>query len=257
LPANGHSADDFEPIAGRLAERHKVVALDWPGMGRSPAPEEPSAIVASSLADVVEDVVDGLGLRDLSLIGHSVGGFAAARLAIRRPEVVRALVLVDTGGFGDTGLVERIFCGIKGRPAVTRAIEARFARHHTGTRTPSARALVERIEASRQRPGYAEVVAAVWRSFVLPESSLRDHAGDIRAPTLVAWGADDPVIPLAVGRRVAESIAGAELVTFATGHSPFVDEPEAFVRAIMTFLDRADALAGARSGARPSATPPL
>ena len=99
LHATLHDRHDFDPILEALARRYRTIAVDWPGHGDSDpvdASIEPSAPL---FADVLEDVVDGLGLSQFVLIGNSVGGFAAARLAINRPQSVAGLVLVNTGGF--------------------------------------------------------------------------------------------------------------------------------------------------------------
>src|ERR1700722_8094834 len=99
LHATLHDRHDFDPIVETLAKRYRTIAVDWPGHGESDpidASIEPSAPL---FADVLEDVADGLGLSRAVLIGNSVGGFAAARLAINRPESVAGLVLVNAGGF--------------------------------------------------------------------------------------------------------------------------------------------------------------
>jgi pimeloyl-ACP methyl ester carboxylesterase len=220
LPANGHDARDFEAVRGRLGGE----AWDWPLLG--------AAASASAWADHVEARVCG----PVVLVGHSVGGFAAARLAIRRPELVRGLVLVDSGGFVEIDLAARAFCALKGVPAVTGALEGRFARYHTKGRNEHARAMFERIDEKRRDTAYAESVAAVWRSFARPESSLRADAGRIRCPTLVVWGTRDPVIPVEVGRAIAASVPGARLVELDTGHAPFVEDPERFLDATLPFL---------------------
>jgi pimeloyl-ACP methyl ester carboxylesterase len=241
LPANGHRADDFAPIATVLAQQHRVITLDWPGMGRSPAPPRPDEASAAGLADAVEDLFDALPLGRAVVLGHSVGGFAAARLAIRRPEAVAALVLVNSGGFARANLATRAFCWLKGQVRVTRAVEAHFARWHTGRRSEAARALVDAIEAARRRPGYAEVVAAVWRSFVRTDACLLDRAHEIRCPTLVAWGARDPVLPARIGRAVVRAIPHATWAPMATGHSPFVEDTATFLGHLAPFLQAARA----------------
>lgn len=236
LPANGHCADDFEEVAKRWVASYRVIAVDWPAMGFSLPPQNPASITAPSLADAVEDIVKALKLKRVSLLGHSVGGFCATRFAIRHPHLIHKLVLVDSGGFNHGGLLERWFCSAKGRVIVTRLIEGWFARYHTGTRTPSARELVERVNASRTKPGYSETVASIWRSFNLPESTLRAGAKQISCPTLILWGENDPVIPLSIAREMASLIPSASLVTFAARHSPFLDVPEEFATAVASFL---------------------
>lgn len=120
LHATLHDRHDFDPILETLARRYRTIAVDWPGHGDSDpvdATMEPSAPL---FADVLEDVVDDLGLTRAVLIGNSVGGFAAARLAINRPESVAGLVLVNTGGFVPLNPLSRTFCRILGTPAAFR-----------------------------------------------------------------------------------------------------------------------------------------
>src|ERR1700741_2188034 len=120
LHATLHDRHDFDPIIEALARRYRTIAVDWPGHGDSDpvgATVDPSAPL---FADVLEDVVDGLGLSRAVLIGNSVGGFAAARLAITRPEAVAGLILVNAGGFVPWNPLARSFCRVVGPPAVFR-----------------------------------------------------------------------------------------------------------------------------------------
>ncbi|WP_437980339.1 alpha/beta fold hydrolase [Sorangium sp. So ce117] len=236
LPANGRAAADFDAIRPRLAERHRTVALDWPAMGDSPAPERPRAMSASLLADALEDALDALDVGPAILVGHSVGGFAAARLASRAPDRVRALVLVNSGGFARVGPLERLFCAVKGLPAVTGALEGRFARFHTRCPNEHTARMLARVEAARRREGYAEAVGAVWRSFARPESDLRAAARAIRCETLLVWGARDPVIPRSAAIFAQRAIPGARLAWLDTGHTPFAEAPGRFLEAVEPFL---------------------
>lgn len=236
LPAGGRAAADFEPLRTRLAVRCRVIALDWPGMGESPAPERPGRLSASLLADAVDDVLAAIACGPAIVIGHSVGGFAAARLAARAPGRVRALVLVNAGGFIRLGRFERLFCAVRGIAWLTRATEARFARFHTRRLTVEAAAMIARVDEARRRPGFAEVVAAVWRSFARPESRVDGEAGAIQCDALLLWGARDPVIPVRAARAAVGAIARAQLTLLATGHTPFLEDPAGFAAALDPFL---------------------
>lgn len=122
VPAAGRAAADFDPIVPPLAERFRVASLDWPSTGASPTCTRPRDASAARFAMVLADVVRELG-EPAIVLGHSVGGFAAARLAIDHPELVHGLVLVDALGFVPFGRLARAFCALKGRPFVTRAVE--------------------------------------------------------------------------------------------------------------------------------------
>ncbi len=139
LHATLHDRHDFDPIAGPLSRDHRVIALDWPGHGESPAPVSNYQPTAASFADVLADVVAALSLQRVALIGNSVGGFAAARLAIADPQLVSRLVLVNSGGF-IASPVTNLYCRLLGTPG---SDETRPAALHSQ--------LYEGIQRQRQR----------------------------------------------------------------------------------------------------------
>jgi pimeloyl-ACP methyl ester carboxylesterase len=237
LPAGAHDRHDWDGVRPALAERFRTIALDWPGHGDSPMPAEPSRASAAGFADAVEDVVDALDLAPVALVGNSVGGFAAARLAIRRPEAVSALVLVDSGGFAGPTLRSRCFCAAMSRPWFLRAIYPWFATRYLHARDGAALRIREAAIDAARRPGTTEVLNGLWRSFSGPEHDLRASARRIIAPTLLVWGVHDPVVPPRIGRRAAATIPGAQLIVLDAGHVPFADRPEAFLAAVLPFLE--------------------
>ncbi len=236
VPAAGRAGADFDPMLPALQRRFRVATLDWPSTGASPAATSPRDATAASLAGALGEVVAALGDEPAIVLGHSLGGFAATRLAIDAPARVRALVLVDALGFIPFGPVQRAFCVVKGRTAVTRAVEGYLARAQTLRRNPDTARVFARVDAALARPDYAELTAAVWRSFPDPANDLRRAAAAIRCPTLVCWGWLDPVVPVRGGRTAAKVIPGAQLALFATGHTPFVEAPRQFLRTLERFL---------------------
>ena len=231
-----HDRRDWDSIRPELARRHRTVAVDLPAHGESPAPLPSWQPSAAGVADLVEDVVDGLNLGPTSVLGSSVGGFAAARLAIRRPEAVRALILVDHGGFGSYPFGVRLFCRAMGVPALLRLAYPGFARGYLRASSAHDREVLRVARQLRRRPERAEVVAGLWRSFPGPEHSLESRAAEITAPTLIVWGNRDPVIPISAGRRAAELIPGARFVSMDTGHLPFSSDPAGFLAHVLPFL---------------------
>jgi pimeloyl-ACP methyl ester carboxylesterase len=235
LPSGAHIRSDYDELRERLPAGLRTIAFDWPAHGDSLAPAGP--ITAMSFADAAEAAVERLAPEGAIVLGNSVGGFAAARLAVRRPELVTGLVIVDGGGFARRGLQLRLVCALMGRPRFLRAVYPGFSALYMRARTDAdRRARSASIATTRSDPGL-RAVAQLWRSFTSPEHDLRARAGSIAAPTLVVWGRRDPVIPLRNGRRIAAAIPGASLVVLDTGHVPYTTAPDAFADALVRFAE--------------------
>jgi pimeloyl-ACP methyl ester carboxylesterase len=243
LHATLHDRHDFDPLIERLARRYRVIAVDWPGHGQS-APTQ--GVTGPLLADVLDDVVDALRLTDVVIIGNSVGGSAAARLAITRPQLVAGLVLVNTGGFVPNNLVTKAVCRLIGTPAITRRVLPRLVRAYMRAQTPNDERIVDRVIARARTVAGVATAASLWRSFATPEYDLRGRARGIVAPTLIVWGDRDPTLSLRVGRATHRAIAGSVLKVLPTGHVVFSSDPDGFLSLLEPFLQRIDLTAHRR-----------
>src|ERR1700682_873291 len=150
LHAALHDRTDYAPVHDALVAGRRVLALDWPGHGESPTPDTP--LRAVQFSDVLKEFVESLDLRDLVLVGNSVGGYAACRLAIEHPERVAGLVLVNSGGFTPHSAVTRAFCAVMGRPAVVKAVFPLFVRAYMHAKTPMDKTIVDRVVAQAKSP---------------------------------------------------------------------------------------------------------
>jgi len=184
---------------------------------------------------VLEDVVAALDLPAAVFIGNSVGGFAAARLALTQPERAAGLVLVDTGGFLG-GPLTNAYCRLLGIPAVLRRVLPRFVRSYMHAQSGSDNAILRRVTERARTTDGVELAAALWRSFAAPEANLRPRADQISAPTLIVWGSKDAAIPLRFGRATHRAIPGSRLEVLPTGHVPFSSQPERFLDVVGPFL---------------------
>jgi pimeloyl-ACP methyl ester carboxylesterase len=239
LSANGHDSRDYAAVIPALSRHRRVIAVDWPGFGRTPAPQHPRDAGAAAFADELAGLVERLDLPAAHFIGNSLGGYAAARLAIKSPHRVRSLVLVSPGGFPALKAADRLFIGLKGNATVTRLFNRRFAASYLHIRTPATRQIIERAT-YRGDAARAAVDAAIWRSFRHPDFDLRPLADQIAAPTLVAWGRHDPVFGRRARAEVVRSLPRARTFTFDTGHVPFAEDPQAFLAEVEPFLDGAE-----------------
>jgi pimeloyl-ACP methyl ester carboxylesterase len=237
LPSGAHDHHDFDGLRDLLPQRFRTISLDWPAHGSSP----PGVGTASAMrfADLVEEVVQRLAPDGAVIAGNSVGGFSAARLAIRRPGLVKGLVLIDSGGFLGRPPHVRSFCLLMSRPRFLRAVYPSFSARYMRARTDAdRRARDTGVATTRSDPGL-KAVSELWRSFASPEHDLRREAVRITAPTLLLWGRRDPVIPYRVGVMLEREIPSARLVAFDSGHVPHTSDPDRVAREIVPFADAA------------------
>lgn len=236
LHGNAHDRHDWDAVIPAFGRELTVFAVDWPGCGESPPPADPRASTAFGLAALLPEIVAGLGAAPAILLGNSVGGFAAARLALTHPALVRALVLVDSGGFTAHNAASRLFCRVKGTELVSRLVAERFPRFYLRRRTPTVEAMLARSRAHARNGAGIAIDAAIWRSFTAPEHDLRAQVAAIRVPTLIVWGRHDPVLPLRDAEAARRALPHARSVVLDTGHVPFAEDPEGFLAAVLPFL---------------------
>ena len=248
LHATLHDRHDFDPVIDALARHGRVIAVDWPGHGES---DRADGITGPLLADVLEDVVESLGLDNVVLVGNSVGGSAASRLAITRPDAVAGLVLVNTGGFVPNNPFTRAFCRMMGTPTTARWVLPRFVPAYMKARTSADERIVRKAIARARTEDGVATAASLWRSFSTPEYDLRDRAYQITAPTLVVWGAKDPTLSLRIGKATHEAINGSQLAVLHTGHVAFSSDPEGFLGVVEPFLRRIEATGHVEAGTPP------
>ena len=170
------------------------------------------------------------------LIGNSVGGFGAARLAINRPQSVAGLVLVNTGGFVPLNPLSRTFCRVVGTPAVFRRAAPLFIRGYMKAKTESDLEIIGRATAAAKTQEGIRIGTGLWRSFATPGHDLRSRAAELSAPTLIVWGKKDIAIPLGAGHATHNSIRGSRFEILDTGHVAFSSDPDGFLAVADPFL---------------------
>jgi pimeloyl-ACP methyl ester carboxylesterase len=229
-----------------LAQRHRVIAVDLPGFGRSaPAGD---GIAIHGYSRILLGLLEALGLEQTILIGSSLGGWIAADLAMRAPGHVRALVLVDAGGVVPTAGERRKALAImdgaarlaRYAPRFRSAVASRrhlrsLALHYTFARPRGLAAdLVYMALPPQADPGFQAALQAAKRSW---SEAWCDALTEIACPTLIVWGESDALLPLRHGREYARRIVGSRLQVIAgTGHLPMLERPAEFNRAVLKFL---------------------
>ncbi|MEV7776959.1 alpha/beta hydrolase [Kitasatospora sp. NPDC088351] len=229
----------FAPVAGELAAGHRVVTVELPRHG-------PATVRRA--AQELADVVDRLDLRGAVLLGWSLGATVAYEYLDRfGAGRISALVSVEQsprltvgpgwphaafGGLDPAG-VERLRTTALTDPA---AFADSLVRGSFAAGTEPDEALVAELtaEALRWTP---EACATLFAD----AAGLDFRAGlaAVTVPTLLVHGARSRVYPTDVGRWLAGTVPGAELRVFAdSGHLPFVEQPDDFVRTVTDFIAR-------------------
>ena len=243
LSANPGESRDFAAVMPTLGLHYRVLALDWPGYGQSEMPVDAADWTVLRLAAVLREFVDALDLPPALLIGNSVGGNAAARLAAEVPGTVRGLVLVAPGGFTPHNLVTRAFCRLMGsRFALS---PRRWASLYLRQRTDTTGEMLARAAGPQSAPAVRAFNRALWRSFGSDDNDLRALAAGISAPVLLLFGEQDPAIPAGRdGRVAARCLPQARFVAMPCGHAPFAEQPARFLAEVLPFLASVTATAG-------------
>lgn len=237
----GSSLETWEPWAQVLSARYRVIRFDLPGCGLSEPDRTGDYTDARSLA-LVEELMDRLGVETAVLVGNSMGGRIAWRFAAAYPARTRRLVLISPDGFASPGLeygkapqVPALLHLMKYfLPKALMRMNLKAAYANPKRLTDS---MVDRYYDLLLAPGNRGAMLDRMRQIVLedPNPLLRR----IQAPTLVLWGEQDRLIPVANAADYMAALPDATLVSFANlGHVPQEEAPMESLRPLEEFLAR-------------------
>ena len=236
LSAVGHDAQDFSYLAERAGAHCEFICIEWPGHGESGKDHRP--VSASRYAELIEGVLSLLGIEFPIVLGNSIGGTVAMRYAARHR--VRALVICDSGGLVEISPTVRKFCRVMERFFAAGERDAWWYRlvfagyYRLVLQQKAARAQRKRIVANAHK--LAPLLRQAWASFGDPEADLRAVAASLDVPIWVAWSKHDRVIPLKACMDAIRGFKHYTLDTFDGGHTPFLEQPDAFAKKFLRFL---------------------
>ena len=246
LHGSNASLFTWEPWSKALSDRFRVVSVDLPGHGLTGAvPNHDYS--QKGMSEFVNEFVDKIGLSKFALGGNSMGGGVAAYYAETHPDRLTQLILVDAGGMpvkqGDhiplafklagQPWARPILLHITPRSLVTEGLNDAIVR-----KSVLDDAMVDkywdfaRMEGTREAT--AERFSMGWGS---DRNYIKDHIREITMPTLILWGEEDHLIPVAAGREFNEAIPHSKLIIYpATGHIPMEEVAAQSAADVRAFL---------------------
>lgn len=235
----GGRGTDWNPaFIGGMAPRFQMIRFDNRGTGRSDRPDE--AYSLDVMADEAIGILDALGRARAHVMGVSMGGMIAQLAALRHPDRVAHLALIATHAGGasvtpPTPAAMAVVVGDRSRPPADMVRESMTTITGPGFAARHPEAIDAIVANAVAQPTPPATFARQMQAIMTSDRSAR--LTDIRAPTLVIHGTDDPLVPYPNGERLAHEIPGARLITLpGCGHMPMWECPDALVHALSSFF---------------------
>jgi pimeloyl-ACP methyl ester carboxylesterase len=233
LHGMGSSAETWVSNIGPLSKQFHVYALDQIGFGHSDKPLMDYKI--ATYVDFLQEFMRVLAIPRGTIVGGSNGGWTAASFAIKHPEMVEKLVLVDATGLPPPTAPS----AVQSKPvdfsyaslAATRAALERF--FYNKQRVTDN--LVRRVFEGHLQTGDGYTIQRLLSNRTT--EYLDDNLRSIHPPTLIILGREDSIVPLSNAERFHASIAGSEMVIIdECGHVSWAEKPSEFNKAVLDFL---------------------
>ncbi len=245
LHGTASSLHTWEGWVKAMSPSWRVVRLDLPGFGLT-GPYPSGDYSPSATVDFLERFADAAGLKRFVIAGSSLGGQAAWRYALRRPDRISGLILIDATGYPQNlSTTSAVALQLAAMPIVSELMRwapiegmvdssLKDVYVDDSLVTPE---LVSRYSDLMRRPGNR--VALGDRARSAQPSTGWEQLRQLRVPTLIMWGAQDTWVPLSMGERFRQDIAGSELIIYPNlGHLPMEEDPVTTARDAMAFLRR-------------------
>lgn len=234
--------DNFDPrIVDGLASRHRVIAINYRGIGASGGS---APLTVDEMARDAIALIQALGFAQVDLLGFSLGGFVAQDIALKNPALVRRLILTGTGPAGGVGIAQvgpvswpLMFKGV----ATFKDPKTYLFFTSTANGRQAAQAFLRRLKERTTNRDKPATPRAMLRQLKAIEAWGRQTPQDldrIRIPVLIANGDDDIMVPTENSRDLARRIPNAQLVIYPdAGHGGIFQHHAEFTSTALRFLD--------------------
>lgn len=233
------SARDWVPLMPYMSKQDRLILVDIRGHGRSAKPD--CCYTRFDFAYDVKLLLDHLGVARADIVGHSLGSIIAQTFAESWPERTDRVVLISSTGGARP-------CAPAKSPQFDYAAAIRGLKEPIDADSPFMIAWWDsptRVDADfirRERRDAAAIPLRVWLAVLdqgLRSADLAATLPQLKAPTLLIWGAQDPIMEEDVRRTLREALPAARVKIFpGLGHNPFWEDPRGVAAAINDFLAR-------------------
>ncbi len=229
----GSRKDDWLPVLEPMAQKYRLLVPDQIGFGKSDKPLLDYSV--QTYVDFLNEFLRQLKVEKASLVGESLGGWIAALYVAEigggaHLIPIEKLVLVDAGGMKQDQPLPDL--NPSSLAAMRGLMEAVF--YDTSWLTEDA---LRKIFTDKLGVHDGYTVRSILSNPSRETQRMDGRLASIKVPTLVTWGKQDKLLPIAAGERYASGIAGAKLVSFdKCGHVPPIEKTEEFLAAVTGFL---------------------
>jgi pimeloyl-ACP methyl ester carboxylesterase len=247
LHGYGDSYTSWEGWVQQLKTSFHLLSVDFPGHGLTRAPEGYS-LSGDGLADFVDAFAAQLNLPKFAVAGNSMGGGVAWQLALRHPQRINALILVDSAGFPNEKppaavplafkilkfpLGRALLRNIDNRPLINEGLRTDVV--DKALITP---AFVDRWAEFQRAPGHRAILMSVSMSSLM--SASPEVLRSINVPALILQGENDVLVEPASAGKFAAAIPGAKALIYPNvGHLPQIEIPQRSAADVAEFLKAA------------------
>ena len=229
----GGSSQVWNFNIGPLAEKFHVVVPDQIGFGKSDKPLVNYRI--RTYVDFLDQFCKQLKIERATLVGNSMGGWIAAMFTASFPDRVDKLVLVDAAGYRPPKDLD--MNTLFSLNPTTRAEMKVLLGKVFYNKAFQSDAAIDQSMTVRLAAGDGYTIKSITESIIRGEDFLDDVVKTIKRPTLIMWGRQDGLVPLADGEHFNKDIAGSKMIVLdQCGHVPNVEKPGEFNAAVLKFL---------------------
>jgi len=238
LHAVGHSSKGFSSLYRLASNTFRIISIDFPGHGKSDCTA--NTISATYFSELVLKFIDTLKLKDVIIIGNSIGGATAIRVASHN-ENIKLLSLSNPGGLDKRGWLAPLFLnymvkffrkGVNDRPTFQNKFKSYYKRVLvTEASVPRRNEII--ADAYRLAP----LLENAWSGFKSEKEDERPLIKSVHCPVLITWGVKDQFVRWSRNKNAIKQFKNHKIIHYKIGHTPYVECPDLFLKDFQEFIN--------------------